>query len=38
MCDRVDCQARAFPSLQRPLKIDENVRGLSFYTPVLDDE
>ena len=34
LCDRVDCQQRAFPSLQNPLDINENARGLSFYAPV----
>lgn len=32
-CERIACQARAFPALERPLKIDENVRGPSFYAP-----
>jgi hypothetical protein len=34
LCERMDCRARAFPSIQRPLDIDENVRGVSFYAPV----
>lgn len=34
ICPRADCQARAFPSLQIPLRIDENVRGVSFFAPV----
>ena len=33
LCERVDCDQRAFPQIQRPLGIDENVRGASFYTP-----
>jgi predicted transcriptional regulator len=33
LCPRADCQARAFPSLQIPLTIDENVRGASFFAP-----
>ena len=33
-CERMDCQARAFPSLQRSVSINENVRGVSFYAPV----
>ena len=33
-CERMDCQARAFPALQRSATIDENVRGVSFYAPV----
>jgi hypothetical protein len=35
-CDRMDCQARAFPALHRPLTVDENVRGVSFFAPVQD--
>ena len=31
LCDRFDCRARAFPSIYRPLKVDENVRGVSFF-------
>jgi predicted transcriptional regulator/transcriptional regulator with XRE-family HTH domain len=34
LCERVDCEARAFPSLRHPLQVDENVRGLSFFAPV----
>ncbi len=37
-CERVDCAARAFPSLQRPIEVDEDVRGVSFYAPVTDPE
>jgi len=33
LCERMECEQRAFPPLQHPLKIDENVRGLSFYAP-----
>jgi hypothetical protein len=33
LCERLDCEQRAFPALQHPLKIDENVRGVSFYAP-----
>jgi predicted transcriptional regulator/transcriptional regulator with XRE-family HTH domain len=33
LCERVSCQARAFPSVHRPLRVDENVRGASFYAP-----
>lgn len=32
-CERTDCAARAFPPVQQPLQVDENVRGLTFYTP-----
>jgi predicted transcriptional regulator/transcriptional regulator with XRE-family HTH domain len=33
VCERTDCRARAFPSLHHPLQLDENVRGVSFFTP-----
>jgi hypothetical protein len=32
LCDRADCTERAFPAVQAPLHVDENVRGVSFYT------
>jgi predicted transcriptional regulator len=31
LCERLDCEQRAFPHLQQPLRIDENARGVSFY-------
>jgi predicted transcriptional regulator len=34
LCERMDCEQRAFPPLQHPLRVDENVRGISFYAPV----
>jgi predicted transcriptional regulator/DNA-binding XRE family transcriptional regulator len=34
LCERVDCEQRAFPPIQHGLKVDENVRGRSFYAPV----
>ncbi|MEP6493298.1 MAG: short-chain fatty acyl-CoA regulator family protein [bacterium] len=34
LCERVDCTARAFPSMRTPLSIDENTRGVSFFAPV----
>jgi len=34
LCERMDCEQRAFPPLQHPLQVDENVRGVSFYAPV----
>jgi predicted transcriptional regulator/DNA-binding XRE family transcriptional regulator len=34
LCERVNCEQRAFPPLQHGLKVDENVRGRSFYAPV----
>jgi len=33
LCDRMDCEQRAFPPLQHPLTVNENVRGVSFYAP-----
>jgi predicted transcriptional regulator/DNA-binding XRE family transcriptional regulator len=36
LCERMDCQQRAFPALQHKLQVNENVRGLSFYAPVRD--
>ena len=34
MCERMDCEQRAFPPIHYPLAIDENSRGISFYAPV----
>lgn len=34
LCERMDCEQRAFPALQHPLRVDENVRGISFFAPV----
>ena len=33
LCERMECRARAFPSIHKPLSVDENVRGVSFFTP-----
>ena len=33
LCERMDCEQRAFPPMHRRLGVDENVRGRSFYTP-----
>jgi predicted transcriptional regulator len=33
LCERMDCEQRVFPPLAHPLKVDENVRGVSFYAP-----
>ncbi len=33
-CEQLDCEQRVLPSMQHPLAIDENVRGVSFYSPV----
>ncbi|HET9253110.1 MAG TPA: short-chain fatty acyl-CoA regulator family protein [Candidatus Eisenbacteria bacterium] len=32
LCERLDCRARAFPSIYQPLRVDENARGVSFFT------
>ena len=32
LCERTDCEQRAFPSLRHQLRIDANVRGVSLYT------
>ena len=34
LCERSDCAQRAFPALQHRLRVNENVRGLSFFAPV----
>ncbi len=34
LCERMDCEQRAFPPLQHPLRVNANVRGVSFYAPV----
>ncbi|HET7826359.1 MAG TPA: short-chain fatty acyl-CoA regulator family protein, partial [Anaeromyxobacter sp.] len=34
LCERMDCEQRAFPPLQHPLRVNEHVRGVSFYAPV----
>lgn len=31
LCERMDCEQRAFPPLHQPLRVDENLRGRSFY-------
>jgi hypothetical protein len=33
LCERLDCEQRAFPPITHRLSIDENVRGISFYAP-----
>ena len=35
LCERLECDQRAFPPLQYGLTIDENLRGRSFYAPVV---
>jgi len=34
LCEHLDCPQRAFPPLLHPLRVNENVRGVSFYAPV----
>jgi len=34
LCDRTDCDQRAFPPLQQPFKVDENLRRSSFYARI----
>jgi predicted transcriptional regulator/transcriptional regulator with XRE-family HTH domain len=34
LCERTDCEQRALPSLKVPLRVDQNVRGVSLYAPV----
>ncbi len=34
LCERTDCEQRAFPSIRHPVQVDENVRGVSLYAPV----
>ncbi len=39
MCERTDCEQRAFPPLLTPLRVDENRRARSFYvTPPVRQE
>jgi predicted transcriptional regulator/DNA-binding XRE family transcriptional regulator len=33
LCERMECEQRAFPPLQHPLRVNANVRGVSFYAP-----
>lgn len=34
LCERTDCLQRALPSIKVPLRVDENLRGVSLYAPV----
>lgn len=34
LCERTDCEQRAMPSIKVPLRVDENVRGVSLYAPM----
>ncbi|MEO1233049.1 MAG: short-chain fatty acyl-CoA regulator family protein, partial [Myxococcota bacterium] len=38
VCDRMDCEQRAFPSMMQPLNLDEQVRGRSLYVTVPERE
>ena len=31
LCERMDCEQRAYPPLHSPFTVDENLRGVSFY-------
>lgn len=33
LCERMNCEQRAYPPLHHPFPIDENRRGISFYAP-----
>ncbi len=33
LCERSDCEQRAFPSIRAGIAVDENVRGPSIYAP-----
>lgn len=35
LCERLECGQRAFPPIQHRLFLDENVRSVSFYAPVV---
>jgi predicted transcriptional regulator/transcriptional regulator with XRE-family HTH domain len=37
LCERMDCDQRAFPPLQHGITVDENIRGRSFYAPSVDE-
>ena len=37
-CEQLDCDQRAFPSLHQPLQLDENARGIGFYSVVSAEE
>jgi predicted transcriptional regulator len=33
LCERMDCEQRAYPPLHQTLPVNENRRGISFYAP-----
>ena len=37
-CEQMDCEQRVSPPMQYPVIIDENVRGISFFAPVVHDQ
>ena len=37
LCERMDCDQRAFPPLQHGITVDENIRGRSFYAPSVSE-
>jgi len=37
LCERMDCDQRAFPPLMHGIVVDENVRGRSFYAPSVNE-
>lgn len=38
LCERTDCEQRALPSLRVPLRVDQNVRGVSLYAPIAGNQ
>jgi predicted transcriptional regulator/DNA-binding XRE family transcriptional regulator len=34
LCDRMDCEQRAYPPLQHAFSVNEHVRGISFFAPL----
>jgi len=34
LCERSDCEQRAFPPITHRLEVNENLRGVSFFAPV----
>ena len=34
LCERLDCEQRAFPPLLHSLTVNEQIRGVSFYAPL----
>jgi predicted transcriptional regulator/transcriptional regulator with XRE-family HTH domain len=36
LCERNDCEQRAFPPLTHRLEVNENLRGVSFFAPVAE--